>query len=142
MITAMVRQKLFDTPAVSSLVYGRIFVDSLPCPAVLPAISVHPVSRIPSKQVSKGWNTRVQVSCWSDPNGSANHSPAEVETVAAAVIAALHMPIMNNQVERWTIGAVSFDIVTRMVTGGTRVIEDPTGWYHVPVDVQISYREV
>lgn len=71
-----------------------------------------------------------------------NHSPAEVETVAAAVIAALHMPIMNNQVERWTIGAVSFDIVTRMVTGGTRVIEDPTGWYHVPVDVQISYREV
>lgn len=142
MITAMVRQKLLNTSWVSSLVSGRVFVDSLPETYRLPAITVHPVSRVPDKRVANGWEARVQVSCWSDPNGSAKGSPAEVETVAAAVIAALHKPRLNMLPERWISGNTSYDVIHRIVTGGTRVIEDPTGWYHVPVDVQITYLEV
>jgi len=143
MITAMVRNKLANTSAVSALVSTRIYVDALPSGPTLPAISVHPVSRVPDPIVSKGWEARVQVSCWSNPPVSGGiRSPGEVETVAAAVIAALHKPRLNMVPERWTIGSVSYDIITRTVTGGTRMIEDPTGWYHVPVDVLLSYREV
>jgi hypothetical protein len=143
MITAMVRAKLAATSAVTALVSTRIYVDMLPEPATLPAISVHPVSRIPDPEVGKGWTARVQVSCWSDPLKSAGvRSPAEVESVAAAVTAALHKARMNMSPERWTVGSVSYDITSRKVTGGTRLIEDPTGWYHVPVDVLISYYEV
>lgn len=144
MITAMVRKKLADTSAVTALVSTRIYIDALPAPSpTLPAISVHPVSRIPSKTVGKGWEARVQVSCWSNPPVSAGvRSPSEVETVAAAVIAALHKPRPNMSPERWTVGSVSYDITTRIVTGGTRTIEEPSGWYHVPVDVQLVYREV
>ena len=143
MITAMVRSVLANNTGVSTLVSTRVYVDALPAGPTLPAISVHSVSKIPDPEVGKGWSAEVQVSCWSNPPVSGGiRSPAEVETVAAAVIAAMHKPRLNMTPERWTVGAVSYDITTRIVSGGTRVIEDPTGWYHVPVSVRISYREV
>ena len=118
-------------------------MDALPTSPTLPAITVHPVSRIPDKTVNKGWEARVQVSCWSNPAVvDGIRSPSQVETVAAAVIAALHKPRLNMTPERWTVSTTSYDIVSRTVTGGTRTIEDPSGWYHVPVDVSIVYREV
>jgi hypothetical protein len=139
----MVRNKLANTSAVTALVSTRIYVDALPSGSTLPAISVHPVSRIPSQTVGKGWEARVQASCWSNPPVSGGvRSPGEVENMAAAVIAALHKPKLNMSPERWTVGSVSYDILTRIVTGGIRMIEDPTGWYHVPVDVLLVYREV
>ena len=143
MITAMVRSKLANTSAVTALVSTRIYVDALPTSPTLPAISVHPVSRIPDKTVGKGWDARVQVSCWSNPAVvDGVRSPSQIESVAAAVIAALHKPRLNMSPERWTIGSVSYDIISRIVTGGTRTIEDPSGWYHVPVDVSFVYKEV
>jgi len=144
MITAMVRSKLAATAGVTALVSTRIYIDALPSPSpTLPAITVHPVSRIPSKVAGKGWEARVQVSCWSNPPVSGGvRSPSEIESVAAAVIAALHKPRANMTPERWTVGSVSYDVTSRTVTGGTRTIRDPGGWYHVPVDVQLVYREV
>jgi hypothetical protein len=140
MITAMVRSKLLASSAVTALVSTRIYVDELPTPAVLPAITIRPVSGVPDKQVSKGAFTRVQVSCWANPGKPKN--PAGVESVAAAVKAVMHLPRLNNQVERWTAGSVSYDIISRYCLGGTRLINDPTGWYHIPVDVEITYNEV
>lgn len=144
MITAMVRAKLAATGGIISLVSDRVYVDMMPEPATLPGITIHPVSRIPDKEVGKGWVSRVQVSCWSDPiRAGGMRSPVEIENLAAEVTAALHKPALSDtRVERWTLGAVSYDITSRVVTGGTRVIEDPTGWYHCPLDVQITYREV
>jgi len=143
MITAMVRSKLANTSAITALVSTRIYVDALPTNPALPAITVHPVSRVPDKSANKGWEARVQISCWSNPAVvDGIRSPSQVETVAAAVIAALHKPRLNMTPERWTVSTTSYDIVSRTVTGGTRTIEDPSGWYHVPVDVSIVYREV
>jgi hypothetical protein len=144
MITAMVRSKLLSTSGVTTLVSTRIYVDGIPTTTTtLPAIFVSSVSRVPAQRYSKGWDSRVQVSCWSNPvTAGGSRSPLEVENVAAAVTAALHNPRFNNSVDKWTIGSVSYDVISRYVTGGTRRIENPSGWYHVPVDVMISYQEV
>ena len=140
MITAMVRNKLLNTSAVTAMVSTRIYVDEQPVPATLPSITIHPVSGVPDKKVSKGAVARVQVSCWASPGKPRN--PVSVEAVAAAVKAALHLPRMNNSVRRWTIGSVSYDIITGYVTGGVRLIDPTTDWYHVPLDVEITYMEV
>ena len=140
MITAMVRTKLLASPAVTALVSTRIYVDELPDPAILPAITIHPISGVPDKKVSKGAFTRVQVSCRANPGKPKN--PATVEAVAAAVKAVMHLPRLNNSPERWTAGSTSYDIITRYCTGGIRLIDPVTGWYHVPVDVEIEYKEV
>lgn len=143
MITAMVRNQLAASPTITALVGARVYVDGLPTTPDLPAISVHPVSRVPDAEVGKGYVSRVQISCWSNPPVSGGvRSPGEVETAAAAVIAVMHKPRMNMVPERWTLGSVSYDITTRQVTGGVRRIEDPMGWYHVPIDVRIIYREI
>ena len=140
----MVRSKLLAASGVTALVSTRVYIDGLPQTSpVLPAISVHPVSRVPSKTVGKGWEARVQVSCWSNPVTTGGiRSPGEVENVAAAVIAALHKPRTNMSPEAWTVGSTTYAVTSRTVTGGTRVIEDPSGWYHIPVDVSLVYREV
>ena len=140
MITAMVRNKLLASSAVMALVSTRVYIDELPDPALLPAITIHPVSGVPDKKVSKGAFTRVQMSCWANPGKPKN--PATIEAVAAAVKAVMHLPRLNNQVERWAAGTVSYDIVSRYVTGGIRLVDPVTGWYHVPVDVEITYNEV
>ncbi|MCK9592312.1 MAG: DUF3168 domain-containing protein [Methanoregula sp.] len=144
MITAMVRSKLLATSGVTTLVSTRVYIDAIPSTTTtLPAIFVSPVSRVPAKQYSKGWEARVQVSCWSNPaTAGGSRSPSEVENVAAAVTAALHKPRLNNAVEKWTVGSASYNIISRYVTGGTRRMEDPSGWYHVPVDVTLVYQEV
>lgn len=143
MITAMVRAKLVATAAVTALVSTRIYVDGLPPTPTLPAISVHPVSKVPSKLLGKQAYARVQVSCWSNPPTSEGvRSPAEIETVAAAVRAVFHKPYLNSSPEKWTVGSTSYIITSCIVTGGTRMIEDPSGWYHLPIDIEISYNEV
>lgn len=143
MITAMVRSKLLATSAITALVSTRIYVDSLPQSPTLPALSVHPVSKVPGKEVGKGIKARVQISCWSNPPTSEGvRSPAEVESVAAAVTAVFHKPRLNASPEKWTVGSVSYVITSCRVTGGTRIIKDPTNWYHIPLDVEISYNEV
>lgn len=146
MIDSAVLHKLLATSAITTLVSTRIYPDVLPQPApTFPAISVSLTSDIPSIYVSKGNEARVTVSCWSNPPVSNGlRSPAEVQTVAAAVKAVMHKPLFNNSPERWTITgtSTSYDIITRRVTDGTRIIENPNGWYHIPVDVLMSYREV
>ena len=143
MITAMVRSVLASDTGVAALVGTRVYVDALPVGVTLPAISVHPISDPPDPNASNGGTARVQASCWSNPplsNGV--RSPAEVESVAAAVKAVMHKPRLNNAVVRWTVGSVSYDIVSRTVTGGVRLIDPITDWYHKPVDVLIRYNKV
>lgn len=143
MITAMVRSKLAATSAVTALVSTRIYVDELPQTPTLPAISVSKVSWVPNKTVGKQANARVQVSCWSNPPTSEGlRSPAEIESVAAAVRAVFHKPHLNSSPEKWTVNSVSYIITSCIVTGGTRMIEDPSGWYHLPLDIEINYNEV
>jgi len=139
MITAMVLQKLLNTAAVTALVSTRIYIDELPDSVTLPAISINPISCIPDKDASKGAFARVQASCWADPGKPKN--PATIEAVAAAVKAALHLPRLNNQPEKWTAGTTSYYIIARYCSGGVRFISPQTGWYHVPVDVEILYNE-
>jgi hypothetical protein len=146
MMTAMVRNVLGDNPAIIALVSNRVYVDELPIPSELPAITVHPASDVPDQDVSKGGVVRVQVSCWAEKGNPMN--PAKVEAVAAAVKAVLHLPRLNNHVDRWTLDTedlpepVQYDIISRYVTGGIRLIDPNTGWYHKPVDVLITFNEV
>ena len=143
MITAMVQTKLLATTAVTALVSTRIYVDGMPQNPTLPAITIHPVSGVPDKDVSKATSAQVQVSCWSNPAVTGGlRSPAQVETVAAAVRAVLHKPRLNTSPQRWTVGSVSYDIITCRCTGGVRLIDPGTNWYHIPVDVLIEYNEV
>lgn len=143
MITAMVQTKLLATTAVTALVSTRIYVDSMPQSPTLPAITIHPVSGVPDKEVSKATSARVQVSCWSNPAiTGGRRSPAQVESVAAAVKAALHVPRLNSSPQRWAVGSTVYSVLTSRCTGGVRLIDPVTDWYHVPVDVLIEYNEV
>lgn len=143
MIDAMVRTKLLATSGVTTWVSTRVYIDSLPQNPTLPALSITLVSLVPGKELEKAWTARVQVSCWSNPSyASGLKSPSEVTSVAASVKAALHRGRLNMTPEKWTVGSTSYDITSRAVTGMPRRFEDPTGWYHVPVDVEITYREV
>jgi len=143
MITAMIRAKLLATAGVTNLVGTRIYIDALPSESTLPGIFISKPSWVPNKEVAKGVETRIQISCWSNPAvAGGSRSPAEVESVAAAVRAVMHMSRLNNTPYRLTIGSVSYDIISSVVQGGVRKIEDPSGWYHIPVDVLIHYREV
>jgi len=140
MIDAMVYKKLLATSAVTALVSTRIYIDEQPDPATLPSITVHPTSGVPNAEIGKKHFARVQVSCWAEPGKPKN--PKTVESVAAAVRAALHKPIMNLLYpESWTAGTATYTITKCICTGGIRLIDPTTGWYHIPVDVEISYNE-
>lgn len=143
MISAALRAKLLATSGVTALVSTRVYVDYLPQSPTLPAISIHPVSQIPNKTVDKGSTARIQVSCWSNPSiAGGARSPSEVTSVAAAVKAVCHKAQVNMSPERWTVGSTSFNILSKRVTGMQRMIVDPSGWYHVPIDVELVYQEV
>lgn len=140
MIDAIIRKKLLADPTVSGLVSTRVYIDDLPVPAVLPAITVHPTSAVPSSEAKGGCMTRIQVSCWAE--AGTPKDPETVESVSAAVKAVLDKARMNMAPELWTVGSYRFSVTSRHVTGGVRLIDPVTGWYHVPVDVLITYHEV
>jgi hypothetical protein len=140
MIDAMVRKKLVDTSSISALVSTRIYVDEQPDPATLPSITVHTISDVPDKDVGKGGFARVQVSCWSEPGKPKN--PAPVEAVVSAVKAVFHKPRMNSFPFKLTAGSTSYNVTSSVCTGGVRLIDPTTGWYHVPVDIELNFKEV
>ncbi len=147
MIDAAVLAKLKATSGVTALVSNRIYIDDLPIKPTFPAITIHPVSDVPDTFIGKLSTARVQVSCWDNPpyvetSGEPRRSPHVVETVAAAVRAALHKPKFNMDPELWVSGEFSFHVSSSRVTGGVRTIKDPSGWYHIPVDVVLTYSEV
>ena len=140
----MVRDKLLATSGVTSLVSTRVYVDGLPTTPTFPCISVHLTSDVPNGDIGKFGECRVQVSCWDNPPRAEGglRSPVAIEALSAAVKTALHKPIHSDtKVERWTTTSGSYDIIKRIVTGGT-MIPHPLDWYHIPRDVLISYQEV
>ena len=143
MITAVVRTKLLTTTAVTNLVSTRIYVDELPDPATLPAITIHPISGVPDKEVGKKGFARVQVSIWAVTGNPKN--PSVVESIRAAVKTVFHIPRMNMAYPmRLQAGTTStyYDVTSSTCTGGVRLIDPTTGWYHVPMDIELTYNEV
>ena len=142
MITGMIRSKLLATSAVTALVSTRIYVDDIPDPATLPAISISKASFVPNKEVGKRKFERVQVSCWAEPGNPKN--PAVVESVAAAVRAVFDIPRCNFTPYRLTssVSSTAYDVTSSHCRGGFRLIDPTTGWYHIPVDLEIDYNEV
>ena len=136
----MIKKHLLDTPAVTSLVSTRVYIDEQPDPATLPSITIHPTSGVPDKTVAGATFTRTQVSCWSLPGKPKNPKP--VETVAAAVRAVFHKPRFNSLPYKLTAGTTTYKVITSQVTGGVRLIDPTTGWYHIPLDIEILYNEV
>lgn len=140
MIDAMIRTKLLAASAVTALVSTRVYIDEQPDPATLPSITIHPISGVPDKTVAGSTQARVQVSCWSLPGKPKNPKP--VETVAAAVKAVFHKPRLTSLPYKLTAGTTTYKVITSVVTGGVRLIDPTTGWYHIPLDVEILYNEV
>jgi hypothetical protein len=143
MITAMIKTKLLATSAVTALVSTRIFVDEQPDPATLPSITISKASYVPNKEIGKKKFERVQVSCWADPGHPMN--PSVVESVAAAVRAVFDIPTMNMAYPMKLQSSVSstvFNVTSSHCTGGFRLIDPTTGWYHIPVDIELNYNEV
>lgn len=143
MITSMIKAKLLATSAITALVSTRIYIDEMPDPATLPAITIHKASFVPDKVVGKRKFERVQVSCWAVPGKPKN--PATVESVAAAVRAVFDIPSKNMAYPmRLTspVSSTAYDITSSHCTGGFRIIDDTTGWYHIPVDIELNYDEV
>lgn len=143
MITAMIRKKLLDTSAVTALVSTRIYVDESPLAGSLPAITIHKASFVPNKEIGKKKFERVQVSCWADPGKPKN--PSVVESVAAAVRAVFDIPTMNMSYPMALTSSVSstvYNVTSTHCTGGFRLVDPTTGWYHIPVDIELNYNEV
>ncbi|MDD2753927.1 MAG: DUF3168 domain-containing protein [Methanothrix sp.] len=142
MITGMIRSKLLATSAVTDIVSTRIYVDDIPDPATLPAISISKASFVPNKEVGKKKFERILVSCWAEPGNPKN--PAVVESVAAAVRAVFDIPRCNFAPYRLTssVSATAYDVTSSHCRGGFRLIDPTTGWYHIPVDLEIDYNEV
>lgn len=143
MITAMIRKKLLDTSAVTSLVSTRIYIDETPLAGSLPAISIHKASFVPDKEIGKKKFERVQVSCWAETGNPKN--PAVVESVAAAVRAVFDIPRMNMDYPMQLSSPVTstkYNVTSSHCTGGFRLIDPTTGWYHIPVDLELNYSEV
>lgn len=130
------------TSSTYALVGARVYYDEVPMGATLPAISLVKVSDIPDPEVPGHYTARVQASCWSDPQkANGERSPAEVEGLAAAVVADLHRPRLTHSVLAWAASTKTYSIMTSRIANAPRVIEDVSGWFHVPVDVLLEFRE-
>lgn len=141
LIDAACRSVLAADTAVSALVGQRIYPDMLPAGATLPALTYSLVSEVPDRYAPGVRQARVQISCWSAPpeyNGV--RSPAEVNTVAEAVISALSRTALQKQVQAWTLGTTTYTVTGCRCTNSPRLYENETGFYHVPCDFIITFR--
>lgn len=140
-IDAAVRSKLLASTAVTALVSTRIYTDSLPDNVTLPAISVHPITDLEDENVPDAMTARVQVSCWSNPVISGGQrSPNEIENIADAVEAAISKTKLEWINETWTIGTKTYTVTGCRAITNARIIDDPSGWLHKPVDFMIEFR--
>lgn len=141
LIDAACRAVLAADAGVAALVGQRIYPDRLPAGATLPALTYSLVSEVPDPYVPGVRQARVQVSCWSAPlEYSGVRSPAEVNSVAEAVISALNRTALQKQVGSWTIWSETYAVTGCRCTGSRRLLEDETGYYHVPCDFIITLR--
>jgi len=142
LIDGAVITKLKASPAVTSLVSSRIYPDRLPPNPTLPAITVLKISDVPDPVVPSARFARVQCSCWSDPPAANGvRSPAEVERLSGAVGSAVHVAQLNMSPTAWTVGTASYSVTKTRVQNAPRMIEDGSGYYHVPVDVVVEFTE-
>lgn len=140
-IDAAVRSKLLASTAVTALVSTRIYTDSLPDNVTLPAISVHPITDLEDENVPDAMTARVQVSCWSNPVISGGQrSPNEIENIADAVESVLSKTRLEWINESWTIGTKTYTVTGCRAITNARIIDDPSGWLHKPIDFIIEFR--
>jgi hypothetical protein len=142
LIDAAVMATLRATSTIAALVGGRVYPDALPPSPTLPAVTVRKISDTPDPEIGRAHRARVQVSCWSNPTPAHGvRSPAEVEGLAAAVAGVVHTARLNGSPTSMTAGTTSYSVLSMRAAIGPRLIEDGSGYYHIPVDVLAEFTE-
>lgn len=143
-IDAAIRNKLVSDGTISGYVSTRIYFDEIPISTTMPAISVFKVSEVPDTIIPDLYRASVQVSVWS--TGSPQNgmgSPAEAETIAAAVVDLLTKTRPEEGVPTaYTAGTSTFSVHRISCTGNRRLKDPVTDWYHVSIDIEVKFRKV
>ena len=145
-IATCILELLKANSGVAAIVGDRIYPDALPyrtnTDPTLPALVIVHVSGTPDDLLDDISLDRVQVSCFSNPqevNGV--KAPTEVEQLADAVKAALHIPGLKKSPLSQTVSGVVHYIFSIRMTGERRFRETQTDYYHKPLDFMVSYRK-
>jgi hypothetical protein len=147
LISFAIQNALKADTAVKAIVNNRVYPDVLPrinnADPTLPAISVSVVSDIPDINTGCQRTARIQVSCWSNPaNVNGVKSPLEVETLAEAVITALHHTDLSKYTALVTFSTKHYHVIGQRCINSIRLREQDTDFYHIACDFEIIYRKL